>query len=155
MQKYKNNFNNHISDIGATLRANIFVLSLKQQRQFCRKFRVVHYAGYAGAEMAVVTLPTIGDYAPSDVGVAIIRRWGIGAKAQVGDVRRNAGLVAPNGKNPAPTLRFCCTAPRRDIFRAVAGSMTVPVHSPSRSENLSERPLVLRLVTRLLGPSFT
>ena len=46
-----------------------------------------------GAEMAVVTLPTIEDYAPSDVGVAIIRRWGIGAKAQVGDVRRNAGLV--------------------------------------------------------------
>jgi uncharacterized protein len=46
-----------------------------------------------GAEMAVVTLPTIEDYAPSDVGVAIIRRWGIGAKAEVGDVRRNAGLV--------------------------------------------------------------
>jgi uncharacterized protein len=47
----------------------------------------------AGAELAVVTLPTIEDYAPSDVGVAIIRRWGIGAKAEVGDVRRNAGLV--------------------------------------------------------------
>ncbi|MFL5515202.1 MAG: TPM domain-containing protein, partial [Gemmatimonadales bacterium] len=46
-----------------------------------------------GAELAVVTLPTIEDYAPSDVGVAIIRRWGIGAKAEVGDVRRNAGLV--------------------------------------------------------------
>jgi uncharacterized protein len=46
-----------------------------------------------GAELAVVTLPTIQDYAPSDVGVAIIRRWGIGAKAEVGDVRRNAGVV--------------------------------------------------------------
>jgi uncharacterized protein len=46
-----------------------------------------------GAELAVVTLPTIEDYAPSDVGVEIIRRWGIGAKAEVGDVRRNAGLV--------------------------------------------------------------
>ena len=46
-----------------------------------------------GAEMAVVTLPTIEDYAPNQVGVAIIRRWGIGAKAEVGDVRRNAGLV--------------------------------------------------------------
>jgi uncharacterized protein len=46
-----------------------------------------------GAELAVVTLPTIEDYAPVDVGVAIIRRWGIGAKAEVGDARRNAGLV--------------------------------------------------------------
>lgn len=46
-----------------------------------------------GAEVAVVTLPTIGDYSPNEVGVAIIRRWGIGAKADVGDERRNAGLA--------------------------------------------------------------
>ena len=46
-----------------------------------------------GAEVAVVTLPDIGDYSLNDVGVAIIRRWGIGAKADVGDARRNAGLV--------------------------------------------------------------
>jgi uncharacterized protein len=47
----------------------------------------------SGAEIAVVTLPSIDDYSPNDVGVAIIRRWGIGAKADVGDPRRNAGLV--------------------------------------------------------------
>jgi uncharacterized protein len=46
-----------------------------------------------GAEIAVVTLPTIGDYSPNDVGVRIIRRWGIGAKADIGDPRRNAGLA--------------------------------------------------------------
>lgn len=46
-----------------------------------------------GAEVAVVTLPTIGDYSPNEVGVAIIRRWGIGAKAAIGDSTRNAGLA--------------------------------------------------------------
>ncbi|HEX6615399.1 MAG TPA: TPM domain-containing protein [Gemmatimonadales bacterium] len=46
-----------------------------------------------GAEMAVVTLPTIDDRSPNEVGVAIIRRWGIGARAAIGDSTRNAGLV--------------------------------------------------------------
>lgn len=46
-----------------------------------------------GAEIAVVTLPTIGDSEASEVAVAIGRAWGVGAKADVGDERRNAGLV--------------------------------------------------------------
>jgi uncharacterized protein len=46
-----------------------------------------------GAEIAVVTLPTIGDYAPVDVAVAIGRKWGVGAAAEQGDPRRNAGAV--------------------------------------------------------------
>lgn len=46
-----------------------------------------------GAEVAVVTLTDIRDYSPNDLGVAIIRRWGVGAKADLGDARRNAGLV--------------------------------------------------------------
>ena len=46
-----------------------------------------------GAELAVVTLPTIGDYAASDVALAIGRAWGVGAAAEIGDARRNAGLV--------------------------------------------------------------
>ncbi|MFZ5622813.1 MAG: TPM domain-containing protein, partial [Gemmatimonadota bacterium] len=46
-----------------------------------------------GAEIAVVTLPTIGDRAPVDVAVAIGRAWGVGAAAEVGDPRRNAGIV--------------------------------------------------------------
>lgn len=46
-----------------------------------------------GAEVAVVTLPGIGDYDEADVALAIGRKWGVGARADVGDQRRNAGLV--------------------------------------------------------------
>ena len=49
--------------------------------------------GATGAEIAVVTLPTIGDYAPVDIAVALGRKWGVGAAAEIGDERRNAGLV--------------------------------------------------------------
>jgi uncharacterized protein len=46
-----------------------------------------------GAELAVVTLPTIKEYAPSDVALTIGRSWGVGAKGSIGDPRRNAGMV--------------------------------------------------------------
>jgi uncharacterized protein len=46
-----------------------------------------------GAELAVVTLPTIGDYAPGDVALNIGRTWGVGAKGAIGDSTRNAGVV--------------------------------------------------------------
>lgn len=46
-----------------------------------------------GAELAVVTLPTLGRYEASDVALVIGRQWGVGAKAEVGDKIRNAGLV--------------------------------------------------------------
>jgi uncharacterized protein len=46
-----------------------------------------------GAEVAVVTLPTIGDHDEAEVGLAIIRTWGVGARAKIGDARRNAGLA--------------------------------------------------------------
>jgi len=46
-----------------------------------------------GAEIAIAVLSTIGDRAPVDVAVAIGRAWGVGAKANVGEQRRNAGLV--------------------------------------------------------------
>ncbi len=46
-----------------------------------------------GAELAVVTLTTIGDHQASDVALAIGRAWGVGAAAKIGDVRRNAGMV--------------------------------------------------------------
>jgi uncharacterized protein len=55
--------------------------------------RIQRLRDATGAEIAVVTLPTIGDYAAVDVAVAIGRSWGVGAKAEVGDQRRNAGLV--------------------------------------------------------------
>jgi uncharacterized protein len=49
--------------------------------------------GATGAEIAVVTLPSIGDQDPAQVALAIGRRWKVGAKAEIGDPRRNAGLV--------------------------------------------------------------
>lgn len=45
------------------------------------------------AEIAVVTLPTIGDYAESMVALWIGRKWGVGAKAEIGDPSRNNGVV--------------------------------------------------------------
>jgi uncharacterized protein len=49
--------------------------------------------GATGAEIAVVTLASIGDQDPAQVALAIGRRWKVGAKAEIGDPRRNAGLV--------------------------------------------------------------
>ena len=44
-------------------------------------------------EIAVVTLPDIGDRAPSDVALQIGRQWGVGAKGEAGDRGRNLGVV--------------------------------------------------------------
>jgi uncharacterized protein len=46
-----------------------------------------------GAEIAVVTLPTIGDRDEAEVALAIGRKWGVGAKGEVGSAKRNAGIV--------------------------------------------------------------
>jgi uncharacterized protein len=47
----------------------------------------------SGGEIAVVTLPDIGERDPGDVALQIGREWGVGQKAQIGDQRRNAGVV--------------------------------------------------------------
>jgi uncharacterized protein len=46
-----------------------------------------------GAEIAVVTLPSIGTQDAAQVALAIGRRWKVGSKGEIGDPRRNAGLV--------------------------------------------------------------
>ena len=46
-----------------------------------------------GAEITVVTLPTIGEQDEAQVALAIGRKWGVGQRADVGDARRNAGMV--------------------------------------------------------------
>jgi uncharacterized protein len=46
-----------------------------------------------GAEIAVVTLPSVGDREASEVALAILRKWKVGSKAEIGDPRRNAGIV--------------------------------------------------------------
>jgi uncharacterized protein len=62
-----------------------------------------------GAELAIVTLADIGEYEASDVAREIGRRWGVGAQAQVGDERRNAGLVlllVPRGQDRPGKIRI-------------------------------------------------
>lgn len=44
-------------------------------------------------EIAVVTLPDIGDRAASDVALQIGRQWGVGAKGAAGDQAKNLGVV--------------------------------------------------------------
>ena len=44
-------------------------------------------------EIAVVTLPEIGDRPASDVAVQIGRQWGVGARAEAGDPAKNLGVV--------------------------------------------------------------
>jgi uncharacterized protein len=44
-------------------------------------------------EIAVVTLPDIGDRAAADVAVQIGRQWGVGARGEAGDPAKNLGVV--------------------------------------------------------------
>src|SRR2546425_5699976 len=44
-------------------------------------------------EIAVVTLPEIGDHEPADVALQIGRQWGVGAKGEAGDPAKNLGVV--------------------------------------------------------------
>jgi uncharacterized protein len=55
--------------------------------------RLSHLREVTGAEIAVVTLPTIGDYDPPDVARDIGRVWKVGANAPIGSKLRNASAV--------------------------------------------------------------
>src|SRR5256885_17100370 len=44
-------------------------------------------------EIAVVTLPDIGDRSAADVALQIGRQWGVGAKREAGDPAKNLGVV--------------------------------------------------------------
>ena len=62
-----------------------------------------------GAELAVVTLPTLGRFEASDVALVIGRRWGVGAKGSIGDKIRNAGVVmllVPRREGQAGKIRL-------------------------------------------------
>jgi uncharacterized protein len=62
--------------------------SAAQMEDLIRRLRAA-----TGAEIAVVTLPSIGDREASEVALAIGRKWKVGSKAEIGDARRNAGIV--------------------------------------------------------------
>jgi len=67
------------------------VLDAESARQMEEPIRRLRSA--TGAEIAVVTLPSIGNYDPAEVALNIGRRWKVGSKAEIGDPRRNAGIV--------------------------------------------------------------
>jgi uncharacterized protein len=47
----------------------------------------------SGGEIAIVTLPDIGDRTSSEIALRIAREWRVGAAAAIGDRTRNAGVV--------------------------------------------------------------
>lgn len=47
----------------------------------------------SGGEIAIVTLPDLGGREVGEVALQIGREWKVGAKAAIGDARRNAGIV--------------------------------------------------------------
>jgi uncharacterized protein len=82
--------------------------------------RLQHLQDATGADIAVVTLPTIGDRAPAEVALAIGRAWGVGGKAAIGDRRRNAGLVillVPRTSDHKGEIRF-------EVGQGLEGSLT-------------------------------
>jgi uncharacterized protein len=74
----------YVNDFASVIDAESFA----QMQDLIERLR-----GATGAEIAVVTLPSIGDREASEVALAIGRKWKVGSKADIGDPRRNAGIV--------------------------------------------------------------
>jgi uncharacterized protein len=74
----------YVNDLAAVLDAE----SENKTEDLIRQLRAA-----TGAEIAVITLPSIGNYDPAEVALAVGRRWKVGATAEIGDPRRNAGIV--------------------------------------------------------------
>jgi uncharacterized protein len=72
---------------------NDFALVLDAKSAAQMKDIIERLRAATGAEIAVVTLPSIGDREASEVALAIGRKWKVGTKAEIGDARRNAGIV--------------------------------------------------------------
>lgn len=63
-------------------------------------------------EIAVVTLPDIGDRPASEVALQIGRAWGVGARAEAGDPAKNLGVVVllvPRNREPGSGQIFIAT----------------------------------------------
>lgn len=74
----------HVNDFASVIDAE----SVRKIEDLIQRLRSA-----TGAEIAVVTLPSIGDHDPAEVALAIGRKWKVGSKAGVGDPKRNAGIV--------------------------------------------------------------
>ncbi|HET8654744.1 MAG TPA: TPM domain-containing protein, partial [Longimicrobiaceae bacterium] len=63
----------------------------------------------SGGEIAVVTLPSLQGQPVDEVGLQILRQWGVGAKTQIGDSLNNTGaviLVAPKERQTRVELGY-------------------------------------------------
>ncbi len=68
------------------------------------RIRAIQTAGLG--DIAVAILPSVGDYAPNQVGVEIYRSWRVGRVDSIGSARRNLGVlilivpkeISPNNK---------------------------------------------------------
>jgi uncharacterized protein len=109
-----------------------------------------------GAELAVVTLPSIGEQDPAEVALAIGRKWKVGSKAEIGDPRRNAGIVLllvprQNGRPGTGHLRVEVGQGLEGIIPdAAAGRIRREVMGPDL-ERESYGPALLKGVQTLAG----
>jgi uncharacterized protein len=80
------------------------VLSPEAKRMLDGRIKALQAAGFG--DVAVAILPSIGSYAPQQVGVEIYRTWKVGSVAAIGSARRDVGELilivpkelAPDGK---------------------------------------------------------
>lgn len=83
------------------------VIAAEDQAGLDAKIRGLQANGYG--DIAGAILPSIGDYTPNQVAVAIYRAWKVGAVAQIGSARRDVGvllLIVP--KELAPDKKGQC-----------------------------------------------
>src|SRR2546430_2499346 len=67
------------------------VLSPEAQARIGQIAQQVH--DRSGGEIAIVTLPDLGGRPVEEISLRILREWGVGAKAPIGNRTRNAGIV--------------------------------------------------------------
>jgi uncharacterized protein len=101
-----------------------------------------------GAELAAVTLPTLGSRSEAEVALAIGRKWGVGRRADIGDSTRNAGallLLIPRQGNQAGSgaIRIEVGQGLEGIVTdATAGRIRDQMLPPAREGNYSEAMLI-------------
>ena len=91
--------------------------------------RLVRLRETTGAEVAVATLPTLRNRERVEVANAMARAWGIGANAEIGDRRRNAGLLI---------LLVPRTADREGALRIEVGNGLQGVITDARSGQIAD-----------------
>ena len=67
------------------------ILNAAQRTAVDARIDAVQDSGYA--DIGIAILPSIGDYQPYEVGVALYRAWGIGRQDSLGSARRDLGVL--------------------------------------------------------------